>query len=225
MLKKFGKRFNLIEHETGYLLYDKERQGKRSTQLYLGYFQMSDDNKFLFNENLYSTVDELVNAMEAYNDTLPFEPEIYNPMFRKNYMIEMALNDYLISLGFKKTFGDSTYYLEDYYGQKICKLVVSVTEDSTEGYIKRLIPDCYEWTESSFNDLDSAIGAVNSILAMYCVSVNTITMKLLCGLTKARASEVFDKSFDIKSLTMYTEDTKQKTIEKLEDELKRLKGE
>ena len=226
LYKIFGEKYNLIDHEGVYILYDKERQGKRSTQLYLGYFKLSEDNKFSFNEKCYSTVDELVEAMNVYNETLPFEAEIYNPMFVKHYKIECALHDYLESLGFKHAFGgNSTYYLEDYYEQKICTLAVNVTQDTTEGYISRLIPGSDKWTESSFTDLDSAIGAVNTILAMYCISINSITVNVLDKLTNSRVSEVFDVSFDVKSLTTYTEDTKQKTIEKLEKESKRLKGE
>ena len=49
-------------------------------------------------------------------------------------------------------------------------------------------------------------------------------MNVLDGLTSARASEVFDKTFDVRSLSTYTADAKQKTIEMLENELKKLKG-
>lgn len=50
-------------------------------------------------------------------------------------------------------------------------------------------------------------------------------MNVLNALTESRASQVLDVTFDVKKLSAYKEDAKQKTIEQLENELKRLKGE
>lgn len=229
MLEAFGERYKLIEHDCGWLIYDKEGHSKRAFALYIGHFYLSTDNtKYSFRGNYYTTVDELIKAMDDYNKTLPFDAEIYDPTFRKNVLVEMALHDYLESLGFKMSWGgyDGTiYYIEDSYGQRVCTIQVDVKEDTTKGRITRLIPNSSKWTDALFTDLESAIGAVNSILSMYCLSINAITMNVLNGLTEARASEVFDMTFDVKSLKTYTEDAKKKTIERLEAELKRLKGE
>ena len=230
MLEAFGERYRLIEHDGGYLLYDKEGYSKRANALYIGHFYLSTDNtKYSFRENYHTTVDELIKAMEAYNKTLPFNAEIYNPSYRKHCMVEMALHDYLEGLGFKKSWGrydDGTiYYIEDSYGQRICTIRVEVKEDTTTGIVTRLIPNSDKWTDAPFTDLDSAIGAVNSILSLYCLSINAITMNVLNGLTEARASEVLDVTFDVEEVSVYKEDAKQKTIEHLENELKRLKGE
>jgi len=230
MLESFGNRYKLIEHDCGWLIYDKEGHSKRAFALYIGHFYLSTDNtKYSFRGNYYTTVDELIKAMDDYNKTLPFDAEIYDPTFRKNMFIEMALRDYLESFGFKKSQtiirDGATYYIEDAYGQKICIIQVEVKEDTTNGRITRLIPNSNKWTDALFTDLESAIGAVNSILSMYCLSINAITMNVLNGLTEARTSEVLDVTFDVKSLKTYTEDAKKKTIERLEAELKRLKGE
>lgn len=229
MLEAFGERYQLIEHDGGWLIYDKEGHSKRANALYLGLFYISTDNtKYSFRGDYYTTVDELLKAVEAYNKTLPFDAEIYNPSFRKHCMIEMALHDYLENLGFKMSWGgyDGTiYYIEDTYGQRICTIQVDVKEDTTTGRISRLIPNSGKWTDALFSDLDSAIGAVNSILSMYCLSINAITMNVLNALTESRASQVLDVTFDVKNLAAYKEDAKQKTIEHLENELKRLKGE
>lgn len=229
MLEAFGERYQLIEHDGGWLLYDKEGHSTRANALYLGLFYVSTDNtRYSFKGDYYDTVDKLIKAMEAYNKTLPFDAEIYNPSYRKHYMIEMALHDYLKGFGFKMSCGgyDGTiYYIEDSYEQRICTIRVEVKEDTTTGIVTRLIPNSDKWTDAPFTDLDSAIRAVNSILSMYCLSINAITMNVLNALTESRASQVLDVTFDVKKLEVYKEDAKQKTIEHLERELKRLKGE
>lgn len=229
MLEAFGERYHLIEHDGGWLLYDKEGHSTRANALFLGIFYISTDNtRYSFRGDYYTTVAELIQAIESYNKTLPFDAEIYNPSYRKHCMIEMALHDYLESLGFKMSWGvyeGTTYYIEDAYGQRICTIQVEVKEDTTAGRISRLIPNSDKWTDALFTDLDSAIGAVNSILSMYCLSINAITMNVLNALTNARAAQVLDVTFDVKKLSAYKEDEKQKTVEHLEKELKRLKGE
>lgn len=229
MLEAFGERYQLIEHDGGWLLYDKEGHSKRANALYIGIFYISTDNtRYSFRGEYYTTVAELIQAIEDYNKTLPFDAEIYNPSYRKNYMVEMALHDYLKGLGFKKSwerYDGTIHYIEDSYGQRICTIRVEVKEDTTTGIVTRLIPNSDKWTEAPFADLDSAIGAVNSILSMYCLSINATATALLDGLTNARASQILDVTFDTKSLAVYTEDAKQKAIERLEAELKRLKGE
>lgn len=229
LLESFGERYQLIEHDGGWLLYDKEGHSIRANALYLGLFYISTDNtRYSFRGDYYTTVAELIQAMEAYNKTLPFDAEIYNPSYRKNCMVEMALHDYLNGLGFKMSWGEykgSIYYIEDAYGQRICTIQVEVKEDTTAGRISRLIPNSDKWTDAPFTDLDSAIGAVNSILSMYCLSINAITINVLNALTESRASQVLDITFDVKKLSVYKEDAKKKTIEHLERELKRLKGE
>lgn len=230
LLDSFGERYHVIEHDGGYLLYDKEGHSKRENALYLGQFYVATQgDKFSFRGDYYATAQEMIEAMRKYNNTLPFDAEIYNPIYRKHCIIEMALHDYLYSLGFKMSWGaDDVYYLEDSYGQRICSIRIEVKEDTTTGVIIRRVNPLSasdKWVESSFTDLDSAIGAVNAILAMYCASINAITMNVLNGLTSARASVVFDKTFDVRSISIYTDDAKKKTIEMMENELNKLKGE
>ena len=227
LLDSFGERYHVIEHDGGYILYDKEGKSNRANALYLGYFFISTDGtRFKFEDDYYQTASELIEAITEYNKKLPFDAEIYNPTYRKHYKIEMALHDYLESLGFKMSWGaDSMYYLEDACGQRICIIQVEVKEDTTAGRISRLIPNSDKWTDALFTDLDSAIGAVNSILAMYCASINAITMNVLNRLTNSRVTQILDCTLNTNDMHIYVEDAKQKTIETLENELKKLKGE
>ena len=222
ILKLFGERYRLIEYEDGYLLYDKEGKSTRSNGEYLGKFTILD-GEYVFEGERYGGVEELVCGMRGYNARLPFSAEVYNPMYRKHCMVEMALHYYLESVGFEHKPMDR-YCLIDGYGQCLCEVYFEVKEDTTTGIVGRMIPGTDRWTESEFEDLDSAIGSVNSILASYLVMVNAITVGVLGKLTESRASEVYNKRFDMKSLKVYSEDARKKTIELLKEELKRLEN-
>lgn len=223
IIKNFGDRYQVIEHDGGYILYDKERKSNRANAHYLGYFFVSTDgNKFSFNGEYYDTVETLIEAMDAYNSTLPFDSEIYNPMYRKHCKIEMGLHDYLKSLGFSYDHHKG-YCLADAYGQNICVINFEVEDDTTKGRVLRSIPNSEKWTEAGFSDLDSAIGAVNSIVAPYCVITNAVISGMLKKLTDSRVSNICDKSFDFKTFNVYSEDIRKNAIEFMEKEIKALK--
>ena len=232
LLAAFSDKYATFENNGGYCLYDKTRKARRSNFAFLGKFYISTNkNKYIFNDDSYTTVDTLVKAMDEYNSTLPFSAENYDPMYRKNVMVEYCLDDYLKELGFERTWNhmEPMYTLKDCYGQEICCLTFDVKEDTTEGRLMRFIKgqDKYtsSWVESPFNDLDSAIGSVNSILSAYCAFIGSRMVEILDKLTNARASQVYDKTFDVRTLQTYAEDAKAKMIEKLERELKLLKEE
>lgn len=232
LLYALGERYEVIEHDGGYCLYDKQRPAKRSNYKYLGKFYVSSDKKhYAFNDKYYKDTESMVKAMDDYNSTLPFDIDIYNPLLRSNYRIECALHDYLESLGFESVRWnrESRYILNDCYGQCICDLTVRVKEDTTEGIITRNIlsqdKDKLLRTESPFADLDSAIASVNSILATYVASVNAAAMNVLNKITRSRSALLLDTIFDVRTLSIFTEDGRQKMIEVLEKELKELKGE
>ena len=225
LISALGEKYRAIEHNGGFLLYDNTRQGKRTNALYLGKIFLSTDGKeYVFNDDYYESVDTLVKAIEDYNATLPFDADVYNPIYRKNYKIECILHDYLCSLGFKHDYyPEKRYALNDAYGQPIVLLEFDVKEDSEDGVLRRLIPNTDKWVDAKFHDVDSAIGACNSIIAAQCAIVNAQLIELLDKMTKHRVGEFMDMTFDIKSLSTYSEDAKKKTIEQLEEELKRLK--
>lgn len=230
MLNAFAENYVALDHNGGYCLYDKSRKSKRSNYAFIGKFYISNDRKhYVFNDDSYNTPEELVEAMDKYNETLPFSPDVYDPIYRKHCKIEFALHDYLGSLGFKMEWGKGdpafgvVYSVKDMYGATMLELLVHVKEDTTEGCIIRNISES-KWTEASFTDLDSAVGAVNSVLSAYLTVFNAQVVNMFSKMTTARASTILNKSFDMRSLTAYAEDAKQKMIKTLEEELARLKG-
>ena len=175
----------------------------------------------------------MVKAMDDYNATLPFDADIYCPIFKNSYRIEIALYDYLESLGFTTDRGiaprsGTRYIKNDCFGQCICDLNVWVKDETTEGVITRniLTPDKNKvfTTDSPFNDLDSAIASVNTILATYVTSINAAAMNILNKITHSRSALLLDTTFDVRNLSKFVEDGRVKMIEVLEKELEQLKG-
>ena len=235
LLDALGERYEVLEHDGGYCLYDKERPAKRTKYKYIGKFYISSDKKqYTFNDKYYKDVESLVTAMDAYNATLPFDVDIYCPMFKNSFRIEIALYDYLDSLGFTEDLWEdgrrgTRYIKNDCYGQCICDLTVWVEYGTTEGVITRniLTPDKSKefTTDSPFNDLDSAIASVNTILATYVASIDAAAINILNKITHSRSALLFDTTFDVRKMSKFTEDGRKKMIEVLEKELEQLKGE
>ena len=234
LLDALGERYKVLEHDGGYCLYDKQRPAKRSNAKYIGKFYISSDKKqYAFNDKYYKDVESMVKAMDDYNATLPFDADIYCPIFKNSYRIEIALYDYLESLGLTTERGvggryGTRYIKNDCFGQCICDLNVWVKDETTEGVITRNIitPDKSKefTTDSPFNDLDSAIASVNTILATYVASINAAAMNILNKITHSRSALLLDTTFDVRNLSRFVEDGRVKMIEVLEKELEQLKG-
>lgn len=233
LIAAFGESYWVLPNNGGYCLYDTKRECKRANAQYVGKFYLSNNGeRYVFNDDFIETVPELIETMDKYNATLPFSPEIYDPTYRKNYQIEMAVNDYLTSLGFKKisyrgVYGH-IYELHDAYNQKVCAVEIETVEDTTKGCMRRWVfqtADANRIIEVPFSDLDSAIGACNSLLSSYCSMLNIQLLNMFNTMTDARASIMLDNTFDMKKASVTTLDARQQTIEFLEKELKRLKGE
>ena len=234
ILDALGERYEVLEHDGGYCLYDKQRPAKRSNAKYIGKFYISSNKKqYAFNDKYYKDVESLVKAMDDYNATLPFDADIYCPIFKNSYRIEIALYDYLDSLGFTKdrwTGGrrGTRYIKNDCYGQCICDLTVWVEDGTTKGVITRNIitPDKSKefTTDSPFDGLDSAIASVNTILATYVASINAASMNVLNKITHSRSALLLDTTFDVRNLSKFVKDGRVKMIDVLEKELEQLKG-
>lgn len=231
LITAFDDRYVTIKNNDGYCLYDKEQKARRSNFKFLGKFYIATSkDKYVYNEETYSDTQSLIAAMDKYNATLPFDAELYDPTYRKHYFIECCLHDYLKSLGFIMNTDSiyDLYTLSDCYGQNLCTLIYKVEEDTTKGVLTRPIltenQGQIKYVEAPFNDLDSAIAAVNIMLATHCATINAQMINVLNTLTNSRSSLLLNKTFDVGTLTEYTEDAKAKMIEEMEKQLTLLKG-
>ena len=223
LLTKFPEDvYKLTPWDDGYLIYDKTRSTKRSVWKYLGFIKLSN-NKYIFNNKEYSDPVNLIKGVEEYNTTLPFDPDIYNPMCRNNYRIEMATDDYLTSLGFKRG-DDGTYILESPTNKTICKVNVKVDFDTTKGSVTKTLKD-FSFIECEFNDLDSAIGAINSVVASDLLITQSVITRALDKMNSNRSNKITKTNIDFTTLSVVSTDFKQKLVGLLEDEIKKLKEE
>lgn len=222
LLGNFADKYALLECQGGYCLYDKERKAPRSKYKYLGLIYLSiKDNGYVFEKNVYKDVKSLVDAIDKYNANLPFDTDIYNPIYRLDYRIKMAIHDYLESMHFKNDMhSDGLYFLEDAYKQRIFTLNVRVNEDGS-GIIFQKIKESSQ-LECAFADLWSAISAVSTIVGSYLITVQGIIAQSLHIMTTSRTN-ISEVGFNWHTLEPYSSDVTEKTIELLQSEIDRLK--
>jgi hypothetical protein len=227
LIKNIPPRYRILDQNGWYLLYDKEMPSTMAYAHYVGKFKISEDGKkYSYNGELFTDFGSMLKAMDKHNATLPFDIEIYDPSIRKSHMIELAVGIYLESLGFvlRHEVGErKRYTLTNDFGEVVCEVFPDVEFDTTNGKLTRNISN-YKWVEAPFTDMDSAISACNSLVIPYLSCTNALTMNVMEKSTKSRSAKLIEKTLDIKTLGIYIEDAKLKTIKYLEDELKRLKG-
>lgn len=229
MMEALNDRFYLLEMTDGINMYDKTKHG---TQSYNGAWVANIsilNGCYVYRDKEYKTVEQLVEAVEAYNATLPFNPEYYNPTYRKNVFISLCCTDYMKELGLKRTWagsGDSDVYV---YAdpQDPNKNMFSIevrTDDMKEtGKVMKWHSDS-SWSEIEFDGLDAAIAAINSMLSIDALIQASSAVKILGAMTSARYDgEMVHKQFNTKTLQIYTTNERDHLIELLEKELENLK--
>lgn len=216
--------YELTPWKDGYLIYDKTKPSNRSRWKYLGFIKLNNNN-YIFNNEKYTDPSSLIKDIEEYNSTLPFDPEIYNPSYRENYKIEMAVDDYLKGLGFEVSLTDSgdVYILKASNNTTICEIRVKVDFDSAKGEIMTF-PNDNSIVTCKFDGLDSAIGAINSIISPDLLIIQSKIVGSLCKLTTQRSNVVNKIKFEPNILSATMVDFKKELIERLKEELKNLES-
>ena len=223
LLGNFPDRYVLTDYQGGYCLYDKERKAPRSRYKYLGLIYLSiEDKGYVFEKEVYKDIKSLIDAIDKYNSNLPFDTDIYNPIYKASYRIQMAVHDYLESLNFKSDpySSEIVYFLEDSYNQKIFTIHVWVNENCS-GRVFQTINNNSQ-LECTFTDLWSAIGAINTIVGSYLIAFQSILAKPLKLLTSSRVN-ISEVGINWHTLEPYSSDVTDKTIELLQSEIDKLK--
>lgn len=207
-------------------LHDKNIDGRRTLHPYVATIQLSK-NGYFYNEQQYDDVQNLRLAIEEYIKTLPYNPENYDPSYYKQTFIELCLEDYLISLGFKSGgYGKPRNYwrLLDIYENEIFGVELDFCEDKnkTDGTIVMHTNE-FGYNKCSFTDLESAFGAINSIILPKILKDINIYIN---AIEKLNNFHNFKNLKEVKlTAGLEIHDIKEKTIELLEKTLKELKGE
>ena len=138
LIKAFDEeKYSVFEWEGLYLIYDKTKKGKKTSNLYIGAFALTSDNKlYVFQGNEYADIQSLLKAMEEYNNSLPFNHELYCPVYKKSYFITECIYEYLNRIGLTQLKGCSDIYtIYDLYGNEMFTLSVHVNDGEEVGKV------------------------------------------------------------------------------------------
>lgn len=231
MLDALKPRYYFLEWDGGYNLYDTAKPARQTNsgdfvaQIYLS----NDYTKYVYNQKRYDSVEELSKAIDDYIVTLPFYWGNYDPSYRENYFMERCIREYMERLGYELKLWDyhtpykhGHYVIKGIFGEVISEWGIEVDFDKTTGRIYKFLGD-FRWVENKFDGLEDAIGAINAMLIPECLRTGGVMTTVLERMTTVRSGSVSLGS--VNGFNVHVEDQKQKLIEKLEEELKRLKGE
>ena len=231
MLDALQPRYYVFEWDGGYNLYDTTKPAKYTNggdfvaQIYLS----NDHTKYVFNKRRYDSVEELSKAIDEYIVTLPFYWGNYDPSYRESHFMEICIREYMERLGYERRLWDYNtpyknghYVIKGIWGEVISDWCIEVDFDKSTGVIYKFI-DRFTWAENRFDGLDDAIGAINAMLIPECLTKGGAMTSVLEKMTSSRSGTASLGSVD--GLNVLIKNQKQVMIEKLEEELKRLKGE
>lgn len=228
MITALEDRYNIIRWEGDYLLYDRNREARYSNNgAFVAKIQLNN-GKYVFNNQVYTEAEKLIEAIDTYVETLPFNSEFYDPIYRKHVKIQLCCREYLEKLGYTHSNeliinGDIYDYIDPLTSKPLFSIEICMDEDSTSGRVVKHISTA-RWSEIEFSDLDSAIAAINSMLAPYLMVTASIALKTLALMNNSRTeNDITDKEVNISAFRVNTSNMRGKLIEALEKELCELK--
>lgn len=231
MLDALKPRYYFLEWDGGYNLYDTTKPAKQTqkgdfvAQIYLS----NSYTDYVYNKKRYSSVEELSKAIDEYIVTLPFYWGNYDPSYRESWFVERCIHEYMERLGYESMLWEYNtpykhghYVIKGIFGEVVSEWGIEVDFDKTTGRIYKFLGD-FQWVENKFDGLEDAIGAINAMLIPECLRTGGVMTTVLEKMTTSRSGSV--SLGGVNGFNVLVEDQKQKLIEKLEEELKRLKGE
>ena len=189
-------------------------------------FETGKNGKIVFNGKTYTDTEDFLKDAEEYSKTLFFDPDTYNPDYRKSYVDEIRLHDTIRESGLKEMkingmYSASNYILEDDLGGKFAHVVCSGEKAdlviSESSWISLLDKDD-QVDENSCTKLKSILGSVYAY--HICKLVDTLN-----GIGKMdMIDDIQIKTFNEHTLQFDTRSGKEGIIAKLEETLSKLKG-
>jgi len=221
--KDLQEKYNIIGDNKNICLYRKRGEYFRGLG-YCGNISLNN-GKAEFNGKKYTDLDSLDNALLDWEKSLKYPVDSYNPMMRENYRTESRIIWYLEEkLGFKSARGPYTY---NKYVKNIgpnCQLSFAIeNEDERINIISR-------YGDVSFaivaEDADEAIEGIDSIISCSVLEMSHDMIDLLSICKESVSTGVKAYIESNKNILGFEKvDFKTLMIERLERQLKMLKGE
>lgn len=179
--------------------------------------------KYIYLSEGYKSVEDLSDAIDKHIETLPYYHGYYDPYYKKSYVITKIMDDYLKELGFVFDWNlrgddEGKYVLKNRYKETVFALSYHV-DDDTIGRIYRYIGE-HSFITSEFNGIEEAIGSINSMMVDLLLETSNY-ISILSKLTNSRNNNL--KKTTLEGFNIVVEEQKDTLIEKLENELKKLK--
>lgn len=216
---------------SAYNVYDgTPNSGKCLQNKFLGtIYYDSKKQDVIFNGVTYTNSLMLEKALFDWAFGLPWCSDYYDPSFRVGIKEMYIIRDYLRSLGFKYVNGDrfTLSGINHFFDTVYIDVIVKGDADATSGTIMFNSPKTgdYAWIEETFVDLDDALGKLNMLIGSQLLVSAAWALDIQSKLT-SDASNIngTTNKFNVQSMSLYTENTKDKLIAKLEDTLNTLKA-
>ena len=130
--------------------------------------EKGEKSKVTYNGKEYKVgdIDTLIEDFRAYNKTLPFPANTYNPALRLSARVEMQIGWHLRTIGFKyvnEWKGDKGYFLYDSNMKTIMGLDF-VVEDEGNGTIFMFTDSTYNFISCKFKTAEEAMSIINSFV-------------------------------------------------------------
>lgn len=217
-----------INADGHYHLYDKEKSGKHSRHLYLGYVNVKNGvvTHYPTGETA-KTVDELNGIISNWHGTCKYHPDTYNPDYRKSYVAEMRIHDHLCELGFEH---------HRYYKYSVIDTVKNLTtiivdfnvddrlDDDSFRLVCHINVDEQSWIDLSGDTCEAVINNLNSMIKVFMIMSLHKSFNLLDKIGGVDLSNINDitknrlKGFDVEKTSV--KDSITAYLEKALEELK-----
>lgn len=187
---------------------------------------------YTFMDNEYSSVEELVDAFEKHNATLPYPSQCYDPMYRNAARVEMKVDHYLGEvLGLERCMDKGIcYFVKNPYKVELIRICVELSDEDNDagGFKGEIIRSIgfSSYRSVKFSTEEEFIDGANSIIASEMLCTAEMAVKVLDNrLGATKFDNVEFTQIDMSTFRTHVTNEKEHIIQLLEDALKTLKGE